>query len=65
MRHLRRSKHTQTMAKKKTQYNCVYFCRFSDSVYEAAEGREGEDLLGQSEPGRHLAPRQREHLEWP
>lgn len=40
-----------------------YVCRLSDIVYEAAERQEGKDLLKQSESGKHVAPRQREHLE--
>lgn len=51
----------------KTAYNIsgVHFCRFSDIVHEATKGREGEDLLRQSEPGRRLAPREGEYLQWP
>lgn len=43
----------------------MYFCRLSDFVHEAEEWREGEDFLWRCEPGRCVAPRQREHHKQP
>lgn len=54
-----------TPAEKKEWYKLVYFCRLSDFVHEVDEWRAGEDLLWQCEPGRCVAPRQREHHKQP
>lgn len=56
-------KHIISDRKNPMSFTPGYFCRLSDIVYEAAERQEGKDLLKQSESGRHVAPRQREHLE--
>lgn len=46
----------------KTHVTAGNVCRLPDLVSGLHERREGEDLLQQSEPRRHVAPRQWGHL---
>lgn len=47
----------------KTHFTTGNFRRISDLVFEIPERRAGTDLFKQSEPRRHVAPRQWEHLQ--
>lgn len=48
---------------KNTHLTTENFCRLSDFVFDVPERREGTDLFKRSEPRRHVAPRQWEHLQ--
>lgn len=47
----------------KTHFTIGNFRRLSDIVFDFPERPEGKDLFKQSEPRRHVAPRQWEHLQ--